>query len=175
MCGKPGHFVDKCYHRFDRNFQRPSGQGFGQFGRGGGGFQNQIEPHAFLINLSESNEVFMADLGSTSSHNSPTSYPASVSLYQYNSQASYQSSASNSPWFVDSSATNHIITSLNNLSLPSHFQGTEKVTIGDGDGKSLPISYIGVGYLHTQSNSWLVLSLPHILHVPHIKSLLSVS
>jgi len=21
LCGKPGHFVEKCYHRFDRNFQ----------------------------------------------------------------------------------------------------------------------------------------------------------
>ena len=25
LCGKPRHFVDKCYHRFDKNFQRNTG------------------------------------------------------------------------------------------------------------------------------------------------------
>ena len=60
------------------------------------------------------------------------------------------------------------------MSLSSPYEGTDKVTVGDG--KSLPISHIGVGHLQTQSNSQLVLSLPHILHVPHMKkSLLNVS
>jgi len=108
----------------------------------------------------------MANLGSTSSYNSQTSYRATISPYQ--------PSSSNSPWFVDSGATNHITTSLNNLSRLSPYQGTDKVTVGDG--KSLPISHIGVGHLHTQSNPRSVLSLPHILHVPHMKkSPLSVS
>ena len=121
LCGKPGHFVNKCFHQFDRKFQHPSGQGFGQSGRGGGsGFQNQTKSYAFLTNPSESNEVFMADLGSTSSYNSQTSYPASVS--------SYQPSSSNSPWFVDFGTTNHITISLNILSLSTPYQGTDKVT-----------------------------------------------
>jgi len=30
LCGKPGHFVDKCYYRFDRNFQRVPNQNLGK-------------------------------------------------------------------------------------------------------------------------------------------------
>jgi len=37
LCGKPSHFMDRCYHRFDRNVQCTSSQNFGpQFGRSGG-------------------------------------------------------------------------------------------------------------------------------------------
>lgn len=32
LCGKPGHFADCCYHRFDRTFQRSSNS----FGKEGG-------------------------------------------------------------------------------------------------------------------------------------------
>ena len=61
MCGKPGHFVDKCYHHFDRNFQRtptPS-QKFGNILA-----IPQSDSRAFLAFLSDSNEAYMSDIGS---------------------------------------------------------------------------------------------------------------
>lgn len=72
----------------------------------------QSHMHYWLV-LVSLNEVFMAGLGSNSSYNSQTSYPAAVSPYQ--------PSSSNSHWFVDSSTTNHITTSLNNLSMLSPY------------------------------------------------------
>jgi len=98
----------------------------------------------------------MADLGSTFSYNY---------LPQPTDNHSQLSSCADSPWFVDSDVTNHITTSLHNLSLSSPYQGTDKVTVGDG--KALPISHVGIGHLHTQSCPQSVLSLPNILHVPH--------
>ena len=104
----------------------------------------------------------MADLGSTSPYHSP---------YNYQSQSTDTYSQffprADSPWFVDSGATNHITTNLNNLSLLSPYQGIDKVTVGDD--KALHISHVGVGHLHTQSCPKSVLSLPNVLHVPHMR------
>ena len=69
---------------------------------------------------------------------------------------------------MDSGATNHIISNLNNPSLHSPYHGGEKVTVGNG--KSLPISSVGT----TQFS--LLVSLPNVLHVPQAKkNLISVS
>ena len=65
----------------------------------------------------------MANLGSTYSYNY---------LPQPTDSYSLLSSRIDSPWFIDSGATNHITTSLNNLSLSSPYEGTDKVTVGDG-------------------------------------------
>jgi len=81
-------------------------------------------------------------------------------------------SLSNSNWFVDSSATNHITSSLNNLSLHVPYTGGDKVVVGNG--KQLSITHVGTSYLQSQPN--LVLSLPNVLHVSSMKkNLISVS
>jgi len=85
-----------------------------------------------------------------------------------------QSSLVDPSWFVDSGATNHITSQLNNLSLHAPYNGVDKVIVGNG--KNLPISNIGVSHVYTQTHPKSVLSLPNILHVPSItKNLLSVS
>ena len=77
-------------------------------------------------------------------------------------------------WFVDSGATNHITSSLNNLSLHAPYNGGDKVSVGNG--KQLSISHVGFGQLHTQTKPVSIITLPHVLHVPNIKkNLISVS
>lgn len=156
LCGKPGHFANKCYHRFDRGFQRGSSQfrNYGQSHQGtNSGFQTK--PQAYLVGPSEVNEVFMSDLGSSPPYNS---LPQSTDA---------QSQFSSPPWFVNSGATNHVATSLNNLSRSSPYHGNDKVTVGDG--KSLPISHIGLSHLYTNTHPQSVLSLSNVLHVPKMK------
>jgi len=84
------------------------------------------------------------------------------------------SSRGESPWFVDSGATNHVATSLNNLSVSTPYHGHEQVVVGDG--KKLPISNVGVSLLKSHNCPVSIISLSNVLHVPHMKkSLLSVS
>ena len=74
LCGKPGHFADKCYHRFDRNFQRIFNSGFGQFNNGDG----QSGSKAYMATFSGSNGAYMNGLGSVpgaSYSNFPSSVP----------------------------------------------------------------------------------------------------
>ena len=61
LCGKRGHFVDKCYHRFDRNFQRTSNENFGKCGS-----MVQSDPQALITAPNKSNEVFLVEVGSVS-------------------------------------------------------------------------------------------------------------
>lgn len=82
-----------------------------------------------------------------------------------------QSPIHHSNWYPDSGATNHLTADLNNLSLPSSYNGTEQIAVGNGTG--LRIQHIGSTSLHT-SHGPLVLN--NVLHVPSIKkNLLSVS
>jgi len=55
--------------------------------------------------------------------------------YDHFSQPSETLSQSSLPlpsWFVDSGATNHITSNLNNLSLHAPYNGVDKVSIGNG-------------------------------------------
>ena len=73
-------------------------------------------------------------------------------------------------WLLDSGATNHITGDLNNLHLHHPYQGTDQVTVGNGN--TLPIHNTGNGPLPTPSHSF---QLRNVLHVPGIQSnLLSV-
>lgn len=73
-------------------------------------------------------------------------------------------------WVVDSGASHHLTTDLNNLALHSEYNGTKKVTIGNG--KTLPISHIGSSVM-SASNSRLIFK--DILCVPNVvNNLLSV-
>ncbi|XP_019096530.1 PREDICTED: uncharacterized protein LOC104768103 [Camelina sativa] len=57
--------------------------------------------------------------------------------------ATAASSTTNNPWLLDSGATHHLTTDLNNLALHQLYNGGEEVTITDGSG--LNISHTGDG------------------------------
>ncbi|KAE8655255.1 hypothetical protein F3Y22_tig00117034pilonHSYRG01611 [Hibiscus syriacus] len=59
---------------------------------------------------------------------------------------------SNTTCLLDSGASHHVTTDLNNLSLHSPYDGTDEIMIGDGSG--LPISHTGSTYLTTPSHSF---------------------
>ncbi|KAB2608246.1 hypothetical protein D8674_011414 [Pyrus ussuriensis x Pyrus communis] len=73
-------------------------------------------------------------------------------------------------WIVDAGASHHITSDISALSQVTPFEGSEKITIGNGTG--LPIKNIGSTTLQTPTHS---LVLNKVLHVPNIaRSLLSV-
>ncbi|CAA7041169.1 unnamed protein product [Microthlaspi erraticum] len=73
-------------------------------------------------------------------------------------------------WVLDTGATHHLTTDLNNLSLHQPYNGGEEVTIADGT--SLSISHTGSTLLSTPSRP---LTLNDILYVPNVqKNLISM-
>jgi hypothetical protein len=73
-------------------------------------------------------------------------------------------------WLTDSGAFDHITASASALTTPTPYQGTEQVTVGNG--QNLPIQSIGNTHLHTQYHKF---QLKNVLHIPRIASnLLSV-
>ncbi|KAL5834541.1 hypothetical protein ACOSQ4_014038 [Xanthoceras sorbifolium] len=96
--------------------------------------------------------------------------------FNTNSSAYFASpdSVQDPAWYMDSGATNHVTSSLGNLSIQSYYNGNERLTVGNG--QQLPIAHIGSSYIvsHTQPAS--ILQLKDVLHVPNItKNLLSIS
>jgi len=49
--------------------------------------------------------------------------------------------AQEQPWLVDSAATEHVTTSLNQLNFPKPYTGQDHLTVGNG--QNLPITHIG--------------------------------
>jgi len=68
-------------------------------------------------------------------------------------------------------ATNHITSSLNNLSLHSPYHGVDKVAIRNGT--KLCISNVGLSQLYTQTKPTSIISLSNVLHMK--KNLITVS
>ena len=74
------------------------------------------------------------------------------------------------PWILDSGATHHLTSYLQNLSLHQPYNGSEAVSIADGS--SLPMTHTGSASISTSSKS---LKLNDILCVPTVsKNLVSV-
>ena len=87
-------------------------------------------------------------------------------------RANFVASQSYNPnnWIMDSGATHHLTTDLNNLALHQPYTGGEEVTIADGS--ALPISHTGTTYLKTPSTSF---TWNDVLYVPNLhKNLISV-
>lgn len=77
-----------------------------------------------------------------------------------------------SAWYADSGASNHVINELANLNLASEFHANSKLQVGNGTG--LFISHIGNS--HFKNSTAKPFLLRNLLHVPAItKNLLSVS
>lgn len=159
--------MDKCYHRFDKNFQRFPNQNFGDFGRFNG--DNQLHSKAYMPAFGDSNGAYMSEAGSILG--SPYGHSSKPSSDNF---VAAQSSFSDPSWFVDSGATNHITSNLSNLSLHTPYNGGDRVTVGNG--KKLPITHIGTSRLCTHLKPLTFLSIPDVLHVSSIKkNLISVS
>ena len=75
--------------------------------------------------------------------------------------ATSSSSSNAQPWILDTGATHHLTSHLDNLSLNSEYSGPDSVKIGNGT--SLPITHTGSSSVSTSNNSFL---LDPILHVP---------
>jgi hypothetical protein len=73
-------------------------------------------------------------------------------------------------WLTDSGASDHITANASTLNSQTPYQGTEQVTVGNG--QNLPIQSIGNTHLHTPYHKF---QLKNVLHIPRIASnLLSV-
>lgn len=76
-----------------------------------------------------------------------------------------------SEWILDSGATNHVTSDVNNLSSFYVYEGTDNLQIGNGEG--LPISNIGFSSFKVSNHT---IHLHNILHVPNFsKNLISLS
>ena len=70
----------------------------------------------------------------------------------------------NNSWLLDSGASHHVTTDLNNLFLHSTYHGADDIMIGDG--KGLQISHTSSTTLATPTHSF---KLNDVLCVPEIK------
>ncbi|KAL5735772.1 hypothetical protein ACOSP7_030228 [Xanthoceras sorbifolium] len=103
-------------------------------------------------------------------------YNQQVPAYNQPTSAFYATpeTVANQSWYVDSGATNHIITDMNNLSMRSEYRGKEKLIVGDGN--QLTISHIGDTKVHSHTVPHQDILLKKVLHVPSItKNVLSIS
>ena len=70
----------------------------------------------------------------------------------------------NDSWIVDSGASHHIISNLQNLSLHSDYGGNEDIMIGDGNG--IPITHVDSTTIEAPTTTF---SLDNVLCAPLIK------
>ena len=106
----------------------------------------------------------------TSSNNNQRAFSPSPTSWQPRANMVSASSYNPGNWILDSGATHHLTTDLNNLALHQPYAGGEEVTIADGSG--LPISHTGSTSLTTNSRNF---NLNDVLYVPNLhKNLISV-
>jgi hypothetical protein len=81
-----------------------------------------------------------------------------------------QSSPRNN-WILDTGASHHMTSDLQNLSLHSEYSGTEDIMVGDD--KTIPITHTGFTSLITPNNSFRLKQVLCSLHIS--QNLVSVS
>ncbi|KAK9200192.1 hypothetical protein WN944_015388 [Citrus x changshan-huyou] len=99
--------------------------------------------------------------------------PTTNSTTHWQPRAHYaaNTTTNKSSWLLDSGASHHITTDLNNLSLHAPYTGSDDVMIGDGTG--LSISHTGSASLPTRTTTF---TLNDVLCVPAMKkNLISIS
>ncbi|KAB2606004.1 hypothetical protein D8674_005721 [Pyrus ussuriensis x Pyrus communis] len=99
-------------------------------------------------------------------------YQAQPPPPSFNAMAAQHSTkfSPNDAWIVDFGVSNHITTDVDSLNQVTSFQGSKKITVGNGPG--LSIANTGSTIMKTKASD---LVLNNVLHVPNIsRSLLSV-
>ncbi|KAL4324473.1 hypothetical protein GQ457_11G021190 [Hibiscus cannabinus] len=158
LCGKLGHLVDRCWHRFDENFV-------------------PVTARSKDSSKSEVNSVFVANHDLDSHGCSCHCAGAGSSISSDGISASAKSpqvnlvAAKDDHWFIDSGASHHVSPNQDLSQGGAAYYGPGKLTVGNG--MSLPILHVGNGNLHSSSRP---LHLHNVLHVPSVtKNLISVS
>lgn len=105
LCGKNNHTASKCYKRFDHSFHGLDNQQQGS----GQGFSSQPQS------------------ANTSSVSPPVLATPPVANFSSQGQGN-----SNSEWCVDSGATHHITSNLENLHIQTPYSGTSQLIVGKG-------------------------------------------
>jgi hypothetical protein len=170
--GRGGYFHGNSSSRgslnnFHSKYNRGRGRGSSHISRG----HSSIGPH------SGSSSRLICQVCQKPGHGALDCYRRFDTAFARDSDSpinAYYSSASNGPdrnWYLDSGATHHLTSDLENLNLRAEpYMGSDQVKIGNG--KGLPIHHIG----HTHiSSPYLPFKLFDVLHVPQIsKNLISI-
>ncbi|KAL4296184.1 hypothetical protein GQ457_12G002980 [Hibiscus cannabinus] len=157
LCGKLGHLVDRCWHRFDETFVPVTTRN-----------KDSAKTEAKALNVA--NLEAKSDLSTCSCHCTNPNSPVTGASRGSSSQA-HLASASKGQWFVDSGASHHVSPDAKNLLESSDYSGPGKLTVGNG--AHLGISKIGQASLISHPRD---LVLHNVLHVPSItKNMVSVS
>ncbi|GMI66335.1 hypothetical protein HRI_000302800 [Hibiscus trionum] len=137
LCGKLGHLVDRCWHRFDQNFKGVSSQ------------QDRNTPRAQANTCSCSHtpevnyNLFVAD-NRVSSVNA-LDEDIQVTALIVDDHVSFHK------WFPDSGSTNHVTSDVSALRNKDVYTENGKVHLGDGI--SLSINHIGNIFIESNSRS----------------------
>ncbi|KAE8686060.1 hypothetical protein F3Y22_tig00111086pilonHSYRG00004 [Hibiscus syriacus] len=133
LCGKVGHLVDRCWHRFDKDFSCVT---------------------------SENRMVYSGDSSSSSANTCNCcgkGRPNSSGVAQANvinhAHGSYR-------WVVDSGATHHVTTEASNILESSEFSGPGKLIVGNG--MPLNVNLVGRSSVSSASRVLLLNDLLHV-------------
>ncbi|GMI93411.1 hypothetical protein HRI_003010400 [Hibiscus trionum] len=160
LCGKVGHLVDRCWHRFDKNFKGV----FSQSRDDNAG----AKPQANVCTCcSGAKEASYGPYVVCSGEDSNGSMEEDAQVHSL----TVAGTTSFSKWFPDSGATHHV-TGESDLLVSSHmYNENGKVQLGDGS--ALSIQHVGQLYLGASDRT---LCLDQVLYVPQItKNLMSVA
>ncbi|KAG8473256.1 hypothetical protein CXB51_035233 [Gossypium anomalum] len=102
LCGKVGHLVQTCYHRFDETFSEVS-------------TNQQMSVNCLQVQDQDGSSTRFC------SHKCNSCW-----------QSSSQSSDSDQVWYPDSGTTNHITLDITSLAATAPFAGTSHVSMGNG-------------------------------------------
>ncbi|KAE8711850.1 hypothetical protein F3Y22_tig00110271pilonHSYRG00126 [Hibiscus syriacus] len=153
LCGKIGHLVSQCWHRFDEDFSGIS-----------------IDDHTAGSDSSRAYYTATSNNESTCACCNHSSANRGDNMSTTKSQ-DHVVSAGHDQWIIDSGATHHVTPNEASLTPHSSYANPGKLIVGSGD--YLPVHLVGKAELNTSSRT---LALSNILHVPSItKNLLSVS
>lgn len=141
-CKKYGQFVLECWHRFDENFE-PT--------------QPKSQTQASTSNNSNSNQSYKV---------SASIAPQVTTYLAHHNTFDIPQGLESHAWFVDSSASHHIISSLMNIQNVQACVGPNRVVIGNGLG--LEVEIVGHSKFSSILASNSILNLTNLLYVPII-------
>ncbi|GMI87222.1 hypothetical protein HRI_002391500 [Hibiscus trionum] len=160
LCGKVGHLVDRCWHRFDKGFKGVFAQSRDD--------STGTKPQANMCTCcSSSKEATYSPYVACAGDGSAEGVDEGAQVHSL----TVAGTTSFSKWFPDSGATHHVTGESTLLNPSSKYSGHGKVQLGDGS--ALCIENVGQSYMDANGRS---LCLDQVLFVPQItKNLMSVA